>query len=114
MHDNQRAERILDVSQLDPPEPFEQAVAALHTLQEGEYLRLLHHREPFPLYSFLDNAGFAHRAVSGTIPPIEIYIWRRQDAAAATWVDAQLTSRHPPPPDLNAGISCEVSCREAK
>jgi uncharacterized protein (DUF2249 family) len=77
------AERVLDVSRLAPPEPFEQAVEALHRLREGDYLRLLHHREPFPLYSFLEGAGFDYCTVPGHITAFEVYIWHRGDTATA-------------------------------
>ncbi|CAK0776080.1 hypothetical protein CCP3SC1_800013 [Gammaproteobacteria bacterium] len=85
-------ERVLDVSHMDPPEPFENAVEALRTLQEGECLRLLHSREPFPLYSFLNNAGFAYRTVRGTITPFEIYIWRTRNIVTTIQTDAQPAS----------------------
>lgn len=75
-------ERLLDVSALPPPEPFERVLAALPELGPGEYLRMLHWREPFPLYAVLPELGFAYavRAVQGL--PFEILIWRRGDAAA--------------------------------
>ncbi|CAK0771806.1 DUF2249 domain-containing protein [Gammaproteobacteria bacterium] len=92
MDDFRPTERVLDVSRLDPPEPFELATAALYALQEGEFLRLLHRCETFPLYTFLDAAGFNHHAVPGNIPPFEVYIWHRQDTTAAAQVDARLSS----------------------
>ena len=54
-------EREVDVRWLQPPEPFERIVAALTTLQRGERLRVLIHREPQPLYQMLRNNGFRYR-----------------------------------------------------
>lgn len=67
---------------LAPPEPFERAVAALETLPAGEYLRMLHHREPLLLYPWLQEHGFEWRTRSGSATAFEIFIWRAADAAA--------------------------------
>ncbi len=51
----------LDVRNLEPPLPMEKALARLARLPEGQSLRLLIHREPFPLYELLDGMRYAHR-----------------------------------------------------
>lgn len=76
------AERLLDVSALDPPEPLERVLAALEELGEGEYLHVQHRREPFPLYPLLEERGFAYFARPGRDIPIEVFIWRRDDKRA--------------------------------
>jgi hypothetical protein len=75
-------EHLLDVSDLPPPEPLEQCLAALEVLPPGVYLRVLHRREPYLLYPILDEGGFAYVTVTGERAPLEIFIWRRGDAAA--------------------------------
>ena len=52
---------VLDVRGLEPPEPFLRIMQALTGAPEAP-LRVLIHREPFPLYEVLDEQGFAHRA----------------------------------------------------
>ncbi|WP_172838775.1 DUF2249 domain-containing protein [Solemya velesiana gill symbiont] len=37
-------ERLLDVSELEPCEPMEQTLQAVDTLEQGEYLRVIHRR----------------------------------------------------------------------
>ena len=76
------AEKLLDVSDLEPPEPFEQALAALAELSEGDYLRLLHRREPFPLYDILEQQGYTWHTRPGQTTEVEILIWRKADGAA--------------------------------
>lgn len=76
------AERLLDVSGLAPPEPLVAVLDVVFTLNPGEYLRVRHHREPFPLYAILDEHGFDHRTQHGGAVPFEIFIWRRGDEAA--------------------------------
>ncbi len=49
----------LDVRGLPPPEPFENIARALQTLSATETLQVLIHREPFPLYEMLRDAGYA-------------------------------------------------------
>ncbi len=51
----------LDARDLEPPEPMQQALAALAVLKPGEQLRMLLHREPFPLYAMLRERGFTYR-----------------------------------------------------
>lgn len=75
-------ERLLDVSALPPPEPFERVLATLPELAPGEYLRMLHWREPFPLYAILPDLGFVYAVRAGHRLPYEILIWRRGDAEA--------------------------------
>lgn len=79
-------ERLLDASELEPPEPLVRALAALDNLQPGEYLRLLLRREPFPLYALLDEDGYLHLGRRGEDSLFEVYIWRRGDRVAESAV----------------------------
>lgn len=49
----------LDVRGLPPPEPFENIMHALSSLPQGAALRVLIHREPYPLYAELQGMGYA-------------------------------------------------------
>ena len=51
----------LDVRGLPPPEPFEQIMQALETLPQRGTLRVLIHREPYPLYEILRDMGYCHQ-----------------------------------------------------
>jgi uncharacterized protein (DUF2249 family) len=53
-------EILVDARDLEPPEPFERAMAAVELLRPGQRVRLLLHREPFPLYNLLDSMGMRH------------------------------------------------------
>lgn len=76
-------ERILDVSELEAPEPLRAAVAAIHELGEGEYLCMRHRREPFPLYRMLAEMGFSYRVRDGECTRYEIVIWRADNTELA-------------------------------
>ncbi|MDD5180512.1 MAG: DUF2249 domain-containing protein [Gallionellaceae bacterium] len=67
--------RELDVRDLEPPEPLQQALAALAALKPGEQLRMLHHREPFPLYAILRERGFTYRTTQLADDNYEVLIW---------------------------------------
>jgi len=82
-------ERRLDVRDLEPPEPLERAVAALPGLGPGDYLHMLHRREPLLLYELLEGWGYRYLACRGPEAPWEIYIWREGDEAAERAVRAQ-------------------------
>jgi len=79
-------EIVLDVSDLEPPEPLERVLAAIETLAPGQYLRMLHHREPFPLYTILEDSGFRYSVREGQETLFEIFIWRRSDVEATAAV----------------------------
>ena len=85
-------DRALDVSDLAPPEPFERALAALETLTAGEYLRMLHRREPLLLYVWLQEHGFEWRTQPGRTTEFEIIIWRGTDEAARQAATRAVTS----------------------
>lgn len=67
--------RALDVRGLDPPEPFLRIMKAL-TQSPDLPLRVLIHREPFPLYDVLAEQGFGHRARALEDGSFEIVIER--------------------------------------
>lgn len=56
-----RKVHVLDVSGLEPPQPMAAILERLQDLPAGDVLEVSHHREPVPLYSLLDEAGFAHQ-----------------------------------------------------
>jgi TusA-related sulfurtransferase len=64
----------LDARDLEPPEPMQQALAALAVLKPGEQLRMLLHREPFPLYAILRERGFTYRTTQQADGSYEILI----------------------------------------
>ena len=59
MNDSTR-EVVLDARGLEPPEPMERVLQTLALLRPGQSIRLLLHREPFPLYPLLAQRGYAH------------------------------------------------------
>jgi len=65
---------VLDVSSLAPPEPLERVLDALSLLPEGDRLRVLLPREPFPLYDLLRRMGYAWMT-TGAQGHFEILIW---------------------------------------
>jgi len=78
MGDNQAAarERVLDVRGLEPPEPMERVLAVIAQLELGEALRMVHHREPFPLYEILKQRGFGYNTTALPDGHYEILIRR--------------------------------------
>jgi len=57
---NPTDEILIDARWLEPPEPMEKVLQALARLRPGQSIRLLLHREPFPLYSLLAERGYRH------------------------------------------------------
>ena len=80
-------EKYLDVSMLEPCEPLERTLAAIAELDEGDYLKVRHRREPHLLYPMLEQNGFAWRCVETAPDQYHILIWRAQDSAAADAAD---------------------------
>ncbi len=53
-------EICIDARDLEPPEPMEKVLQTLSLLRPSQSIRLLLHREPFPLYSLLAERGYQH------------------------------------------------------
>ncbi len=85
-------ERLLDVSTLEPCEPLELILAALPTLQPGEYLKVLHRMEPHPLFKILEQQGYQWSLQAGAMTPIELFIWHCDDQQAAHLVQTNINS----------------------
>lgn len=69
----------LDVRHLPAPEPFRLIMESLATLPAGDCLKVLHRREPFPLYPVLARSGFSvvvERVEHDTAPGFILYITR--------------------------------------
>ena len=58
---NPSEEILIDARQLEPPEPMEKVMQALALLRPDQSIRLLLHREPFPLYPILEERGYGHQ-----------------------------------------------------
>ena len=73
----------LDVSDLEPPEPYSLAVQCLATLPDDVVLNMMHRQEPFPLYQTADEMGFLHQTIYPADGVIHIYFWHKSNRAAA-------------------------------
>jgi len=82
MPDSRASEILLDVSDLEPPEPLTQTLEAAENLAAGQYLRMLHRRDPCMLYGNLDDNGFKYIQREGKTTAVELFIWREDDAEA--------------------------------
>jgi len=69
-------EIVLDVRGLEPPEPLVKVMDALETLPPGDRLRMVHNREPYPLYGILQEDGYQYRTETFADGRVEIVIWR--------------------------------------
>lgn len=69
-------EIVLDVRGLEPPEPLVRVMDALESLPPGDRLRMVHNREPFPLYGILQEDGYQYRTETFADGRFEIVIWR--------------------------------------
>ena len=83
-------EVLLDVSDLEPPAPLEITLDVAEGLEPGQYLRMLHRRDPCMLYGNLDNNHFKYFQREGSTTAVEVFIWRENDAEAATAVQLAL------------------------
>lgn len=68
-------EQTIDVSELQPPEPLEQILDTLADLPPGDWLRVVHRRDPVPLYRMLENMGYRWHTVRPAPERFEILIW---------------------------------------
>ena len=69
----------LDVSELEPPEPMSVILNELQQLNSDTALRVCHRKRPLPLYSFLQEMGYAYYCVELGVCDLVIYIWPEDD-----------------------------------
>jgi uncharacterized protein (DUF2249 family) len=68
--------RTVDARHLPAPEPMERVVDALGSLAPDGRLRLLIHREPFPLYDILRSWGYSWQCQPQEDGSFVVLIWR--------------------------------------
>ncbi|MCF7981261.1 MAG: DUF2249 domain-containing protein [Pseudomonadales bacterium] len=83
-------EVLLDLRELEPPEPFVQSLAALERLLPGQYLHLVHHRAPAMLYPELAPRGFVSQTQEHSSGLFHIVVWRETDDEAKNEALSQL------------------------
>lgn len=69
-------EHVLDTRHLEPPEPMLLALQALEHLAQGDRLRVLLDREPYPFYGLLRDAGWQYDGCQFEDGHVEVLIWR--------------------------------------
>jgi len=76
-------EIILDVHELPPPEPLDLTLEVLGKLKQGEYVKMMHCMQPFPLYDTLLENGLRYAPREGMCG-FDIYIWYANDWATGS------------------------------
>ncbi len=82
----------LDTRELEPPEPLMLATQALGRLVAGQYLHMLHRREPRLLYPELEARHFCQRTVHEAVDLVHVLIWSEGDDVAEQAVGEVLTA----------------------
>ena len=77
-------ELLLDVRELEPPEPLVRVLAAAEQLLPGRRIRMVQRFEPFPLYPMLQERGFCYRVEPRDATCYDILIWRADDPASGS------------------------------
>lgn len=67
----------LDVSDLEPPEPYRLAIDILSTLPPNVVFKMTHRQEPFPLYQTATEMGFDYHATEASPNVIHIRFWHK-------------------------------------
>jgi uncharacterized protein (DUF2249 family) len=72
-------EVLLDMRELEPPEPLERVLEALCNLDSGQRIRMLIQRDPYLLYPILARDGYTHETRCTETGDYEILIWHSKD-----------------------------------
>lgn len=75
----QPKELFIDVSEYEPPQPFEEVMQLLLKIKTGEYIRMLHRKKPLPLLQFLQENGFNFKISQIKDSSWEVLIWSKKD-----------------------------------
>jgi uncharacterized protein (DUF2249 family) len=87
-------EIILDVRDLEPPEPYERATELLQQLQAGQYVRMISPRRPRLLYPWLAERGFSEDTRQRKEDLYEIFIWSTVDIETGRRIAALAHAEH--------------------
>jgi len=81
-------ELLIDVSEYEAPQPFEEVIKLVVNINDGEYIRMLHRKQPLPLYQLLNERGFAYicnkkntKSLGDSLNQWEIIIWNKSDTS---------------------------------
>lgn len=88
----QSIEQALDVRLLEAPEPFQKVMQALVELPEGQVLRMIHRREPFPLFKVLLENNWHYRTLNLVEGEFDILIWRADDGVCEAYCSQAKTA----------------------
>jgi len=87
-------ELYIDVSEFDPPQPFEEVIELLKQLNQGEYIHMSHRKKPMPLLQFLETHGFSYivkerpdikRNEGEKITLWSVFIWHQTDRGVSNY-----------------------------
>lgn len=85
-------EILLDVCDLEPPEPFERATETLAGLEPGQYLKLVIPRRPRLLYPWLAQHGFLEHTLEAAQDQYVVYIWHTNDHSCSKTITKLLNT----------------------
>lgn len=87
-------EVVLDVRDLEPPEPFVIAMDAINTLGDGQFIHMIHRRRPNMLYPELEPRGLESWTGEESSGLVHVLVWASADIPAKQ--SAQLCIRQIP------------------
>jgi len=82
-------EILMDVHEMQPPEPMDVAMKGLDELKQGEYIKMIHRMQPHPLYDILLDNGFRYKVTDGACG-FDIYIWLAKDKKTGEFVKSKI------------------------
>ena len=77
------AEVFLDARLMEPPEPFELAMAALAALTSGQFFHMRHRMAPRMLYPELVAMGLTEKTLQLGSDEVHLVVWPPTDPAAS-------------------------------
>ena len=72
----------MDVSELEPPEPYGLAIDILSGMPEATILNMIHRKEPYPLYQTALEMGFEHKTIFLSDGLVQIQFWHKGENIA--------------------------------
>lgn len=86
-------ERALDARELEAPLPLEYAVKIATTLQDGEYMKMIHRMKPCKLGDILDAIGieYDYFELKGNH---YVFAWRKDDGQTKKFVSQRLKDEY--------------------
>jgi hypothetical protein len=70
--------KVVDCRELEHPEPMVRVLEAVTVMEDDMSVLMVHRKEPFPLYSKLEERNCSHETKTSADGTVQVLIWKNK------------------------------------